>query len=112
MIYPKLVPKWTCTTPIKVVIETEGLSEEGAPVESLNIETKCNYQDGGKRVFQSQEKMTVVNATALFDGDIAPSLANITTGYAMVHGEKRTIIQGRKNRNPDGTVNYTELWLD
>ena len=112
MNYPKLVPGWTCTTPISVVIEGEGLTEEGAPIQKLSLNAKCNYQDGGKRTFKSQEKVTVVNATALFDGDIAPSLANITTGYATVHGEKRAIIQGRKNRNPDGTVNYTELWLD
>ena len=111
MNYPELVPKCVCKTPITVVIETEGLSEDGAPVTSLTVTTVCNYQDGGRRIYDDQKKIINVSGTALFNGDLAPDLANITSGYATVNGVKRNIVEGRKNRNPDGTVNYTELWL-
>ena len=44
-------------------------------------------------------------------GDIAPSLAVISSGYVIVFGQKRQIYRGTKARNPNGTVNYTELEL-
>ena len=44
-----------------------------------------------------------------FNGDICPSLSNIVGGTAEVFGETREIHQGFKRRNPDGTVNHTEI---
>lgn len=111
MKYPCLVPKKLCKTDITVKIEGEGLTEDGAPEIVFEANLKCNYQDGGKRVLTDNEKLVEVSGTALFPGDICPEVSNLTGGSATVHGIARRIAEGRKARNPDGTVNYTELRL-
>lgn len=109
MKYPRLVPKWVCTTPISIQIETEGINEDGSP-SSLSLEgLYCNWEDGGKVVYTADQKIVEVGGTAYFDGDIAPSISNIVSGYGEIFGETREIAQGFKRRDPDGTVNYTEI---
>ena len=109
MNYPELVPDWVCKTPITLVIESESLDEDGAP-EMTTIEgLYCNWQDGGKAIFNGEQKVIDVSGTAYFNGDVAPNIPNITAGEAVVHGEVRQIAQGFKRRNPDGTVNHTEI---
>ena len=109
MKYPELVPDWVCTTPITVNIDGEGLTEDGAPNSVTVIEALCNWQDGGQAVLTGDEKIIDISGRAYFNGDIAPSLSNITSGDAIVFGEKRQILKGFKRRNPDGTVNHTEI---
>lgn len=111
MKYPCLVPKRLCRTDIHVEIEAEGISEDGEPLSAFSADLKCNYQDGGKRILTEEQKLVEVSGTALFSGDICPELANLTGGIVTVHGFERRIGEGRKHRNPDGTVNYTELRL-
>lgn len=111
MKYPCLVPKRFCKTKIYVKIESEGLTEEGAPEIIFEAELMCNYQDGGKRILTSEQKLIEVSGTALIPGDICPEMANITGGTVKVHEIERRIGIGKKARNPDGTVNYTELRL-
>lgn len=109
MIYPELVPDWVCTTPISITIEGEGLTEDGAPVEYSFPNLMCNWQDGGRAVLTAEQKIIEVSGKAYFNGDIAPEMSNITSGVAEVFGEKREILNGYKRRNPDGTVNHTEI---
>jgi len=109
MKYPQLVPDWVCTTPIKITIDGEGMDEDGAPNSITNIETVCNWQDGGEAVLTGDQKIIDIKGRAYFNGDIAPSLSNITSGEAEIFGEKREILRGYKRRNPDGTVNHTEI---
>lgn len=111
MRYPCLVPEKLCRTDIYVEIEAEGITEDGAPIPAFSATLKCNYQDGGKRILTEEQKLVQISGTALFPGDICPDIANITGGIAEVHGMRRIIAEGRKARNPDGTVNYTELRL-
>lgn len=111
MKYPPLVPKWVCKTPITVTVYTEGLDEDGAPETAGSYTGYCNYQDGGKALMTQNEKNIDIEGTAMFTGDILPGVDNITGGEAEIFGETREVIKGRKNRNPDGTVNYTTLWL-
>jgi hypothetical protein len=109
MKYPQLVPDWVCTTPITITIDGEGLDEDGAPNSLTNITTVCNWQDGGEAVLTGDQKIIDIKGRAYFNGDIAPSLSNITSGEAVIFGEKREILRGYKRRNPDGTVNHTEI---
>ena len=111
MKYPSLVPKKWCKTPIHVVINQEGISEDGEPLKALEIDTMCNYQDKAKRVLTEQQQLIEIEGSALFDGDIAPSLASISNGTVKVNGVTRRIYRGTKARNIDGTVNYTKLEL-
>lgn len=72
---------------------------------------KCNYQDKAKTVWSAEKKAVQITGTALFPGDICPDLPVISGGDAIIFGVKRQIVQGTKARNPDGTVNFTEVLL-
>ena len=109
MKFPELVPDAVCKTPIRLVIDGEGVDEDGAPPKLVNINTVCNWQDGGKVVFTADQKIVEISGRAYFNGDICPNLSNITSGEGYIFGEKREIHQGFKRRNPDGTVNHTEI---
>ena len=109
MKFPELVPDWVCTTPITLTIEGEGLDEDGSPILYDNLNLLCNYQDGGKVMLTEEQRIVMVSGRAYFNGDIIPDISNITSGDAMIFGEKREIMQGFKRRNPDGTVNHTEI---
>jgi hypothetical protein len=109
MNYPKLVRKEQCKTDIHVVLYGEGTTEDGEPIIALEDDFKCNYQDKAKRVLTAEKVVIQLTAKAYFIGDIAPNLSVISGGLVTVFGETRSIYQGSKARNPDGTVNFTEL---
>ena len=111
MKYPSLVPNRWCKTPIHVVINQEGISEDGEPLKALEIDTMCNYQDKAKKVLTEQQQLIEIEGTALINGDIAPQLPSISNGTVVVNGVERRIYRGTKARNPDNTVNYTKLEL-
>ena len=101
MKYPCLVPKRLCKTDISVAIDQEGLNKYGEPLKP----------DKAKTVLTAEKKLIEITGTALFSGDICPELPVISGGSAVIFGGKRRILEGRKARNPDGTVNYTEVLL-
>ena len=92
-------------------MEQEGLNEYGEPLEPVTYSGKCNYQDKAKTVLTTEKKLVQITGTALFSGDICPELPVISGGSAEVFGMKRRILEARKARNADGTVNYTEVLL-
>ena len=109
MRYPCLVNKMYCKTPVVVTIKQEGIDKYGEPLAPTIITTYCNYQDSAKTVLTAEKKLIQLSGIALFAGDIAPDLPTISGGYITVYGVIRIIHQGRKCRNPDGTVNYTQI---
>lgn len=109
MKWPALVPQRLCKTPCTVTLYREGVSEDGAPLEAVTIETACNWQDSARTVRTSQTQTVTITGTALFPGDIAPELAVISSGTLTIFGVSRSIVAGTKCRNPDNTVNYTRL---
>lgn len=109
MKYPSLVPDAVCRTPIHIVIEMEEVDADGAPVTALDWSGNCNWQDGGKVELTGEQQYIRITGKALFNGDICPGIANITGGYGEIFEERRPIAEGIKARNPDGTVNYTEI---
>lgn len=111
MKYPCLIQKNVCTTNIAITIYGEGLSETGAPLIVAEEDLCGNYQDIAKTVLTKEKKEVQITGIAYFRGDIAPKVAIISSGVAVVHGEKRTIAAGMKARNPDGSVNYCRLEL-
>ena len=111
MRYPCLVKKSLCRTDIKCTFEQEGLNEYGEPLETIEYYGKCNYQDKARTVLTAEKKLIQITGTALFPGDICPEFPVISGGSAMIFGVERRIEQGTKARNPDGTVNYTEVLL-
>lgn len=111
MKYPCLVPKRLCKTDITIFFDREGLNEYGEPLETVNYSGKCNYQDKAKTVMTAEKKIVEITGTVLIPGDACPELPVISGGSAVVFGVERRIQQGTKARNPDGTVNYTEVLL-
>lgn len=111
MRYPCLVPKRLCKIEIRLEIEQEGLNEYGEPLPPVIYTGKCNYQDRAKTIFTAEKKLVQITGTAMFPGDICPDLPVISGGSALIFGVKRRIEQGTKARNPDGSVNYTEVML-
>ena len=111
MKYPCLVPKRLCKTDIAISFDREGLNEYGEPLETVNYSGKCNYQDKAKTIMTAEKKIVEITGTVLIPGDACPELSVISGGSAVVFGVERRIQQGRKARNPDGTVNYTEVLL-
>lgn len=111
MIYPCLVPKQLCKTDIKLELEQEGRNQYGEPFAPVQYEGKCNYQDSAKRILTDKKDLVEITGKALFPGDICPELPVISSGTATVFGVERRIIRGTKARNPDQTVNYTEVLL-
>lgn len=109
MKFPKLVPEWVCSIPIKLEFESEGITEDGAPVETITVEAMGNFQDGGEVVYTTDQKQIRISGRAYFNGDIVPELTNISGGYGYIFEEKREIYKGYKRRNPDGTVNHVEV---
>lgn len=111
MIYPCLVPKQLCKTEIKLELEKEGRDKYGEPFAPVQYEGMCNYQDSAIRVLTDQKDLVQITGKALFRGDICPELPVITSGTAEIFGVKRRIVKGTKARNPDETVNFTEVML-
>lgn len=107
--YPCLVPKRYCKTRVHVELMQEGVDNDGDAIRDIIIDTYCNYQDRAKTVLTAEKRLVQLSGTAFFPGDIAPGLQALNSGTMTVNGEQRTIFQGRKARNPDGTVNYCEL---
>ena len=101
MRYPQLVPPCVCTTPITICL-TDGIGEDGAPKVTREITARCNYQE--------RQRSTLDEATALFTGDLIPDVEHIE-GTATVRGIERLIHRAARERNPDGTVNFTRLEL-
>lgn len=109
MNYPCLVPKRLCKTDVSLLLDKEGLSKYGESLEPFEYSGKCNYQDKARTVLTAEKKLIQITGTALFPGDICEELPVISGGSAVIFGVKRRILEGRKARNPDGTVNYTEV---
>ena len=111
MKYPCLVPKRLCKTDISLEFDQEGISGYGEPLLPVVFAGRCNYQDKSQTVLTAEKKLVEITGSALFPGDICPELAVISGGRATIFGVERRVLQGRKARNPDETVNYTEVLL-
>lgn len=110
MKYPELVPDRVCTTPITIYREG-GLNKDGSPKRTVIFEGNCNYAEKTYQRMTAQKQLVTLNATALFNGDIAPDVDSIEGDVQVLHGRHRRIYASQKAFNPDGTVNYTRLEL-
>lgn len=95
-----------------VKIYQEGLSEEGEPLTSLNLENqKCRFVEKTKIVINSEGKKVELVGKVILLGDIAPNIKKISGGEVIVNSSKYEIYQASRPRNPNGTVHHTTLEL-
>lgn len=111
--WPKLVPSTVCTTPVTVRLQ-EGVEDDGSPKYTVVWEGKCNYSEKSRQVLDEKRQLVELQARALIDGDIAPG--QDIAGEAVITsvgfpGVVRYIYSASRARNPDGTVNFTQLEL-
>lgn len=109
MTWPELIPACYRRTPVELHVYGEGLDENGAPEEVYAAMLYANWQDGGGTELTPEQKTVRLSGRAFFSGDVCPSLPVISGGYGVIFGVRRRIVRGVKARNPDGTVNFTEV---
>lgn len=111
MKWPQLVPKSVCHTPVEVQI-ADGIDEDGVPKMVAVWAGKCNYSEKQKQILDAERRLITLEAIALFPGDIFPGREKLE-GEVVIDGGSivRTIYRGGRARNPDGTVNFTQLEL-
>lgn len=111
MRWPRLVVPFAQSVEVSASVDADGIDEDGAPIEGASWSGMCNWQDSVSRSFTKDRTEVEVNAVLYIDGDAFPSMRAAAGGIASIGDEQREIVKVRKNRNPDGTVNNTELWL-
>lgn len=111
MRWPKLVMGFTQSTTVDATIDADGIDEDGAPIVGESWSGRCNWQDATVRRFSRDRSDVEVKATLIIDGDPFPSMWTIDGGYVEIDGVQRTIEKASKARNPDGTVNFTTIWV-
>ena len=84
--FPCLVDKRFCKTPVKVVVESDELSEDGELVPAFEVETTCNLQMGARASFTKDKEKIELSGVALFIGDLCPSLPVTASKTATING--------------------------
>ena len=68
MVFPSLVDKRFCTTPVTVTLYQDGNDEDGEPQEAFIFEGVCNYQDSAKTVLTADKRL--VRGDVLIDDGV------------------------------------------
>lgn len=112
MIFPNLVREEFCKTPIRVIIESEEIDEDGNP-QTFEYEGFCSYQSSSQVIYKDDKKVVQLSGKCYLPGDIFPNLDLIPSGNVILNNNniKRNLYRGSKNYNPDSTVNFTLLEL-
>ena len=90
----------------------EGLSEDGEPLTSLNLENqKCRFVETTKVIISPDGRKIQLVGKVILLGDIAPTIRKISGGQVIIDDIQYEIYQTSRPRNPDGTVHHTTLEL-
>ena len=103
--YPPVKPN----TLIKVEI-SGSLSVTGAQKIDGTYEGLGFYIERHAWIQSNEGKRVESKGQVIFFHDICPEVEKLT-GIATVSGSKKSIIVGKRLRNPDGTVHHVELEL-
>lgn len=111
MRWPRLALPFVHSTQVEATVDADGIDEDGAPVVGATWSGLCNWQDSTATRFSRDRADMEVSATLYVGGDPFPGLWAVGTGTVTVNGEQRRIAKVGKARNPDGSVNFTTIWL-
>lgn len=92
-----------------IILNEEGISENGGPIEAFKGSGKCIFSEKAKRVIDSKGKQITLVGKVIVKGDIAPSLKSISDGVITINGCSYEIHTGARPRNPDGTIHSTQF---
>ena len=102
-------PDWLLNTDYILVLNEEGVTEDGAPKISLETSGKCIFSEKAQRVIDAEGKQITLLGKVIIKGDIAPSLKTVSDGVITINGCNYEVYAGYRPRNPDGTVHHTEF---
>lgn len=104
-------PDWLLNTDYTLSLNTEGISEDGEPISSVEDEGKCIFSEHSKRIIDSEGKQITLIGKCIIKGDIAPSLKSVSDGTITINERTYEIYSGARPRNPDGTIHSTQFEL-
>lgn len=102
-------PDWLLQTEYSIVLNSEGISEDGEPIKSISTSGLCIFSEKAKRIIDTDGKQITLFGKVIVKGDIAPSLKTISDGVITINDREYEIHTGYRPRNPDGTIHYTEF---
>lgn len=102
-------PDWLLNIDYSVCLNTEGISEDGEPISSVENEGKCIFSEKAKRIIDAEGKQVTLLGKVIIKGDIAPSLKTISDGTIIINNKTYEIYASYRPRNPDGTIHSTEF---
>ena len=102
-------PDWLLNTDYSLVLNEAGVTEDGAPKESLEIIGKCIFSEKAQRIIDEEGKQIDLLGKVIIKGDVAPSLRTISDGAITINGHSYEIHAGYRPRNPNGEVHHTEF---
>lgn len=108
--WPELVPPWARNADIEIKLIT-GKNADGTEKTELVFTGRCNYSEKSRTVLDEQRRSVLLEGVVLVSGDIAPGRDLTGEARIMAGNQKivRRIYRGSRGRNPDGSVNYTQL---
>ena len=104
-------PNHLLNTPCTVVLNTEGLNEDGEPEAELTWSGNGIFFEKSKTVTAADNRIIRLEAHIILKGDIAPSVGVISDGSVSVNGRTYSVYRAERARNPDGSVHHTTLEL-
>ena len=102
-------PDWLLNTDYSISLNTEGISEDGEPISSVESSGKCIFSEKAKRIIDSEGKEIVLAGKVIVKCDIAPSLLTVSDGTITINDRTYEIYVGNRPRNPDGTIHSTQF---
>lgn len=102
-------PDWLLNTDYSLVLNEEGLTEDGMPKEAFKASGKCIFSEKAKRIIDAEGKQITLLGKIIIKGDIAPSLKNVSDGVITINECNYEIHAGYRPKNPNGTVHHTEF---
>lgn len=102
-------PDWLANTDYSLILNEEGISEDGEPIESVEKSGKCIFSEKAKRIINLEGKEIILSGRVIIKGDIAPLLKTISDGAITINNRTYEIYTGSRPRNPDGTIHSTHF---
>ena len=102
-------PDFLLNTDYSLILNEEGVTEDGAPKEKFETNGKCIFSEKAQRIIDTEGKQITLLGKVIIKGDIAPSLKNVSDGVITINGYNYEIHSGYRPRNPNGTIHHTEF---
>lgn len=102
-------PDWLLVTDYSLILNDDGISEDGEPNKVFKASGKCIFSEKSRRVIDNENKEVNLLGRVIVKGDIAPQLKSVSSGSITINGYTYEIHTGSRPRNPNGTIHHTSF---